>query len=126
MFKEVENHEHYYNVRENGKYGIGIYPVLFGFRVRIWEINSPVCINDLCFGADPFIVNAGFGILLKYLQAGLDPNDIPFQTHKPYPTPCEFTDWIESRAVSMLYGETFVTPTELQEYRDQEFSKAGL
>jgi len=143
MFKEVENHEHYYHVRENGKYGIGIYPVLFGFRVRIWEIDSPVCTNDLCFGDNSLNVSVGYTTIKKFIESGGNPNDIPFQERKPWTVDSimsedtDFNNWmIENVNSSKTTKEDYeditqdmlmsYRTTEFQEIRNKEFEKAGL
>jgi hypothetical protein len=39
-------------VSENGVWEIGIFPVMFGKRVRAGIINSPCCVVDYCSGDD--------------------------------------------------------------------------
>lgn len=125
MFK-IENHRNYYNVMSNGTYGIGIYPVLFGYRIRIWELGSPVCTCDLCFGANKNMISLGYTVLFDYLKEGGDPNEIPFQSAKPYPNKCEFQDWLDTYLATKFFGHneyfTF-TDEELSEYRTHEFNK---
>ena len=39
-------------VSENGVWEIGVFPVMFGKRVRAGLVNAPDCVVDYCAGAD--------------------------------------------------------------------------
>jgi len=39
-------------VSEQGKWEIGLFPVMFGVRVRMGPVNAPYCSIDYCAGAD--------------------------------------------------------------------------
>lgn len=49
----TENYPKLRMVSEDGAYEVGLYPVMFGVRIRAGRSNSPVCDIDYCAGADP-------------------------------------------------------------------------
>lgn len=96
-FKEVGDipEYQYFHAYQSEEWGIALWRVIFGFRIRIWKLSNKETVEaDLCFGADLEKIDLGFRTLLAYLEDGNSVDHIPHQTAKPYPNPCGFTEWL--------------------------------
>lgn len=71
-FKEpvVDLFHHMFAVRqsEGGMFNVGVYPVMFGFRVRVWITGRPCCILDWCGGAHQRRVEELYSMAIDILQ----------------------------------------------------------
>lgn len=56
-------------VSEDGAYEVGLYPVLFGVRIRAGRVNSPVCDIDYCAGADQLFQVMLLGTVVAILES---------------------------------------------------------
>jgi len=123
-FIEEVSDEGYYHVYTNGKYNIGIYPVIYGYRVRVWKDGSYACECDICCGANVATVNSIYNQLALKLKEGTDPSTIPYQQTKPYPHLGDpFTDWmLENWDESLRNPVTEITYRELVKYREHQIS----
>lgn len=114
--KDIDEYQ-YFHVYTSKEYGIALYRVMFGFRVRIWKLTNTTSVEaDLCFGSHPKYIDKGYRTLLAYLENGGSTRDIPFQKVKPFPEHCEFTSWLENKITQFPNPKKGkVTPTILQE-----------
>lgn len=83
-------------VSEDGKIEIGVYPVLFGFRVRAGYIGAWGPTIDWCCGNDPVGLNIAYNFCLGLLGEGVPFCEfIPSTRVKPVFDDADFRKWLE-------------------------------
>lgn len=90
---------------ENGVWEIGVYPVMYGKRIRAGIVKSPCCAVDLCAGRDEDVLKE-LAVLVMYILESF-PEDVktseveevfPFCRVKPINNdPC----WEELRKLAL-------------------------
>jgi hypothetical protein len=55
-------------VSENGLVEMGIYPVLFGSRIRAGFVGEPTCVIDWCCGDSQARLNSHYAAIFLYLK----------------------------------------------------------
>lgn len=90
-------------ISENGLIEIGVYPVIYGYRIRAGFAGYMVCELDWCAGADWERVNRLYSIMMAILgQRPEGPDcfdDLPSQSRvKPFYNDQAFTDFIVAKA----------------------------
>lgn len=93
--------EYFHVYQSNDGVNIGLYPVMFGWRVRVWKTGSMSCEHDLCCGAEMLSIKMVFLAVLNFLEKGGALWEIPRQLRKPYPQQNEqFTRWVNRQWTS--------------------------
>jgi hypothetical protein len=62
----------------DGVYEIGIYPVIFGFRIRAGFVGRMWCELDYCAGADLTMINLLYNIVVTIMSKRIEQNENPF------------------------------------------------
>lgn len=84
-------------ISEEAQIEMGVYPVIFGFRVRAGYIGMPCCEIDWCCGDDQLKLEGAYSICKKILEQDGDFNNmLPRSKIKPYFNDLEFTSWLNS------------------------------
>jgi len=73
----------YREVSEDGL-EIYVYPVMYGYRVRVGKIDANWCNIDYCAGADLTFLGVLYALVKGALRNGFDTNQFPRQDVKPY------------------------------------------
>lgn len=121
MSKEATECPDLFERVEIGDIEMGVYPVLFGFRVRAGKIGDSMYFIDWCCGADPLCVWISYAVLKKLLQEGR--KDIPNCSEvKPWPKDVTFAAWFwhEFQQVQPIEFKRF----DLQSMREQVLNEA--
>lgn len=63
-----------------GNYEIGIYPVLFGYRIRGGRISYYSCDIDWCFATDVIQMDKYYFLLQKYVDKLVEEGKNPFSS----------------------------------------------
>ena len=100
----------YRHVTPDQRVELGIYPVMYGFRVRAGWNGSVCCQWDWCCGAEDPVIREGFSIAKKLLWERRDDENpffgIPtYSEIKPYPKDPKF-----SIAIRSLAGQFEIDP----------------
>jgi len=70
---------------------MGLYPVLFGWRVRAGKVGDMGVWCDWCCGDDPYIVFGGYSLMRRLLTAGVELEALPRASDpKPFPNDASF------------------------------------
>lgn len=94
-------------VSDCGKVEIGIYPVMFGYRVRAGFVNDVAFFVDWCAGDDQTQIELLYAILKNILESGYDLRKLPpVSKIKPFYNDAEFLKLIESLVVNPLSVES--------------------
>jgi hypothetical protein len=119
-FEKAENTEYLKSRYVCEKVEIGVYPVLFGYRIHAGKINNGYYDLDYCCGADQKNVN----LMLSLVKTILEKNDLnfrifPMQNRKPV-----FTDVDCFMKLIELGGENLeiVEAENVQEIRKEVMS----
>lgn len=90
-FKKTEDTPHYYHRMVMGRIEMGVYPVMFGWRVRAGYIGSVFIELDWCCGDRPGFVWGTYCMLKELLERGIKMEDLPGRSHvKPWSHDPEF------------------------------------
>lgn len=86
-------------VSENNLVEVGIYPVMFGFRVRCGFVGSKSYFIDYCGGADQLQVETLYSMTIAILSQRDENREVfkglpPCSNIKPYFNDVEFLEWI--------------------------------
>lgn len=90
-------------VSENNEIEFGIYPVLFGYRVRAGYIGDNTFFIDWCAGDDQKVIELLYSILKNILESDTDVRRLPTSSKiKPFYNDVEFTSLINSLVTKPL------------------------
>lgn len=90
-----------------GKMFIGIYPVLFGKRIRAGYVGSDFVIIDWCCGSDQEYLKIAYSILLGYMQNGGKFSDLPGSSNiKPWYNDPEFCKEVGRQVMNLKTTKT--------------------
>lgn len=108
-FIKVEDDKYLSNRHEiiiNGRrFEVGIWKVIFGFRIRGGYVNSGMITFDWCCGANPAVIQATQKVLMDLIERGTDFQIMPkYSDIKPWPNDLEF-----AKKVDELYGDSVFT-----------------
>jgi hypothetical protein len=82
-------------VSDDGKIEMGIYPVIFGFRVRAGYVGDLGCNIDWCCGADHRMLLFAYNACKKLLEEKGNFGGIPpISEIKPYFKDSDFMKWL--------------------------------
>lgn len=56
------------SVTEDGKYEVGIYPVMFGYRIRAGKVGQMYLNLDYCGGADPVMIRLIYNAVAQIID----------------------------------------------------------
>lgn len=70
-------------VSDCGKYEMGIYPVMYGFRIRAGMVGDYFCLVDYCAGNDGTMVNLLYNIMFNMIKGRAAEGEYPFR-NLPY------------------------------------------
>lgn len=80
----------------DGRVEMGLYPVLFGWRVRGGMVGDGWCHCDWCCGADPLVVFVGYNLMRRLLEGGVSLMELPGSSRiKPFNNDDEFVDKLQ-------------------------------
>jgi len=72
MLKSVpddkQNHLYFRHETLDGLWEVGIYPVLFGFRIRAGRVGDSYCCLDMCIGNNWLLMYALFPVVCKIIE----------------------------------------------------------
>lgn len=110
-------------VSSDGRIEMGIYPVLYGFRVRAGFVNCPCCSLDWCAGESDVSLRNLYTICKNILEPRLEQVD-PFQDVPPW---SHVKPWFKDRAftekiVSMVKDFKMESIPSGSELRDEYFN----
>lgn len=120
-FNKAESSEYYYErlVSEDGTIEIGIYPVMFGYRVRAGFIGGFSTELDWCGGDNQTQVELLYSIAKSILESQGNFNGMPpFSKIKPFFKDEEFIDKVYSLLKKQLEP---IILEPLSTYREQMF-----
>lgn len=96
-------------VSENGKFEMGVHPVIFGMRLRAGYVDDDGCILDYCAGEKQDSIEVLYGLSLKMLSE-IDEDDentikrlLPHSTIKPFFKDIDFLQWLINKAGGKAY-----------------------
>lgn len=70
---------HKMKVSKDSKFEIGIYTVMFGFRIRAGLHNKMFVEVDYCGGADPTMINLIYNCMLAIMEERISKGEHPFK-----------------------------------------------
>lgn len=124
---DLENGMFRRKVSEDGKYEIGIHPVLFGFRIRAGEVGSQVYMLDYCCQRDITLLELTYNCVSAAMQMHIAENKPVFNGF-PIPADKYYRD-IDciSKLIKMISNKNLpkyilIREKELQSYRSQLLS----
>jgi len=85
-FQHTEDMPHLTNRKVSGTIELGVYRVLFGYRVRAGYIGNGYCDIDYCCGDDPVMISRVYSAVLTILSNRDEIyafKDFPIQNSKP-------------------------------------------
>lgn len=89
----------YRRVSDDGKLELGIWPVLFGFRVRAGYVGRLVCEVGWCCGKEHAVLERAYNLCLHLLELGIPFSEIiPHTAIKPVFSDPGFMLWVEKLA----------------------------
>lgn len=124
---DIENGMFRRKISEDGKYEIGIHPVLFGFRIRAGEVGSEVYMLDYCCVKDCTLLELTYNYVSAIMQMHIAENK-PVFNEFPVPTDKYYRDSdCIARLIKMVANQSLseyilIKNEELQSYRSQLFS----
>lgn len=75
----------------DGRVEMGLYPVIFGWRVRAGLVGEMSYHCDWCCGDDPMVVFGGYYLMRRLLEAGVMLESLPRASKiKPWPKDDQF------------------------------------
>ncbi len=90
-------------VSEDGKIEMGIYPVMYGYRVRAGYVGSMVCELDWCGGDDQSQLELLYSICKNILESKGNFSNIPIRSEiKPFYKDAQFVEAINSLTTKPL------------------------
>jgi len=90
-------------VSEDGKIEMGIYPVMYGYRVRAGYVGSMCCELDWCGGDDQSQLELLYSICKNILESKGNFSNIPIRSEiKPFYKDAEFVEVINSLTTKPL------------------------
>jgi len=104
-FQPAEDTEDIYQrlVSEDGKIEMGIYPVIFGYRVRAGYVGSMICQLDWCGGDDQGQLELLYSIAKNILESKGSFIGVPDRSNiKPFYNDPEFVEFINSLTTKPL------------------------
>jgi len=91
IFNKVENTEDLKSVISNGNILIGLYPVMYGFRVRVSSVDDDMfCKLDLCGGNNLEMIDLLYNGIRQIIEGQIkekgyvDFKEFPTQERKPF------------------------------------------
>ena len=123
---------HKRKVSNCGKYEMGIYPVMFGFRIRAGIVDDGYCPVDYCGGDDLTLINLIYHCILAIIENrsanGEDPfKDLPVQSSKPMNNDFEcLFKLIKISQTCPTDETTSISAEDLQSYKTKSFQEVGL
>lgn len=118
-FQPAEDNDAYFErlVSEDGKIELGVYPVMFGYRVRAGFTNFEWSEIDWCGGANQTQVELLYSIAKNILEKQGNFKGMPMCSDiKPFYNDEEFSKYIHSKVSKPL---EIVQLKPLSEYRDK-------
>ena len=117
-------------VSEDGKYEIGIHPVMFGYRVRASRVGEMWCDIDYCCQSDPKLIQLVYNCvqaIIKTRVARSEPvfDNFPVPENKLYNDPKTLSDLVLLMVGSVEYEPISVSVEELKSYREELFQNLG-
>lgn len=124
---DLENGMFRRKVSQDGKYEIGIHPVLFGFRIRAGEVGSQVCMLDYCCVRDLTLLELTYSCVLAVMQMRIAENkpvfnEFPIPADKYYRDTVCISKLIKMVPAGNLPEYILIKNEELESYRSQFFS----
>lgn len=90
-------------ISDDNKIEMGIYPVLFGYRIRAGYVGDCAYHIDWCAGNDQKIITLLYSILKNILESGFDMKKLPGSSAiKPFYNDVAFTSFVNSLVVKPL------------------------
>jgi hypothetical protein len=85
--KFIESNTHpdllYHRISEDGKLEIGVWPVIYGYRVRAGHVGDQYCHIDYCAGDQISAIQEIYSMVMGILSSGKTFKDFPRQQTKP-------------------------------------------
>lgn len=132
MLKRVPDHTEngmfFRHETEDGKWEVGIYPVLYGFRIRAGEVGSCMCRLDMCIGDNWLLMYAIFPIVCNIIEQRGHVPDIrewPAAQIKPVWKDPEYMVQLSLMDEDPESRDEYEIP-DLQEIRQRHLANCGL
>lgn len=115
-------------VSEDGRIEMGVYPVIFGFRIRAGFVGSSTCEVDWCCGNDQKFLEIAYDLLKKLLERGYSFQRILPTSHvKPIFNDNNFMKWFCYACCSVgmkIFGEddNIITLPVLYDIREEYYA----
>ncbi len=128
---DIENGMFRRKVSEDGKYEIGIHPVLFGYRIRSGFVGDQYCFTDYCCIKDTGLLEITYNCLMAIMQTRIANNEpvfdnLPQPEDKYYREPLVLIELIKMASTSDVSGKITLTEKDLQSYRTEFFTSLGM
>lgn len=104
-FIQTKNTDVYFQrlISEDGKIELGVYPVMFGYRIRAGFVGSFCSEIDWCGGNDQMQVELLYSIAKNILESKGNFNELPICSKiKPFYKDDEFVEFINSMITKPL------------------------
>lgn len=123
--KDEEQDYYYWVYSDKDDLCVGIYPVLFGFRIRVWDKGDKYgCLADLCCGAEVGSVKLVFSAVLNFLEKGGSVKNIPRQYKRPFPKAEPFDAWVYQELEQELpHSLINITVDDLAEMKEDQMKR---
>ena len=128
---DLENGMFRRKVSDDGKYEIGIHPVLFGFRIRAGRVGDMGCRIDYCCQTDKALIKLVYNCVQSVIQTRVARNEpvfdnFPVPENKLYNDPLALTELIQMTIDAEEIEPIDVSDEELQSYRREAFQNLGI
>lgn len=117
-FKKIKDNENLKSVISFNDVEIGLYPVVYGYRVRVSEKDNWMCLLDLCGGDNLEMIDLLYNGIKTILEGQFRENnkfdfrEFPIQEIKPFYKDMNFLK--EFTALILKYRETFILDKNFQ------------
>jgi hypothetical protein len=126
----LENQMFRRKVSEDGKYEIGIYPVMFGFRVRAGKVGDGYCHIDYCCQTDLSLIGLVYSCVAAIMQEHIEAGkpvfaNFPVPENKLYNDGVAIAELVKLATESIYLKRIVITKEELKSYREELFQNLG-